>query len=203
MGLLDRQEEDGLVFHDSNYNWNNLPEEAVTPTQPTQPTQTQQAPMMPQSQEYVVEDTRGTFEDITPDAVVAQAIQHVEQQAAEVPDNGEDLYNNVNTGLLGLNQFFHNVIDKEFKGGFMGFNPMNSMAHSAISGHMKDYSNPNKITPSMIANTRQMIIDKAGSQLGPEKTKYILERFGQYAQQVQDYQKYLNTPKEGVLGNIK
>ena len=91
-------------------------------------------------------------------------------------------------GLKGLNQFFHSVIDKEFGGGFMGFNPINSMAHKGISQEMQQYNNTDNVSPQMLAGTREMIQDKAGSQLGPDKTKYILERFDQYAQQVKDYQ---------------
>ena len=85
-----------------------------------------------------------------------------------------------------INQFFHGVIDKEFSGGFFGFNPMNSMAHSAIAEHMNMYNNVDNVTPEMIANTRNMIIDKAGSQLGQQKTQYILDRFDQFAQSILD-----------------
>jgi hypothetical protein len=95
----------------------------------------------------------------------------------------------INNSLKGINQFFHSAIDKEFDGGFMGFNPVNNIAHNSISKHMSSYNNPNQVTPSMIANTREMIRDKAGSRLGPQKTQYILDRFNRYAKKVEDYQK--------------
>ena len=53
---------------------------------------------------------------------------------------------------------------------------------------MRMYENPDRITQDMVDNTRAMIIDKAGSQLGPEKTAYILERFNQYVMQITAYQ---------------
>lgn len=92
------------------------------------------------------------------------------------------------TGLMGLNQFFHNVIDKEFSGGFMGFNPVNNMAHSAISEHMLPYQNPDGVTQDMVDSTRKMIKDKAGSELGPEKAEYILDKFNDYIKKLTVYQ---------------
>ncbi|MCS5550018.1 MAG: hypothetical protein NZ811_00705, partial [Gammaproteobacteria bacterium] len=100
----------------------------------------------------------------------------------------EALRHDADVGLKGINQFFHGVIDKEFSGGFMGFNPVNKMAHSKIGEHMRMYNNPDKITQDMIDNTRAMIIEKAGSQLGPQKTAYILERFNQYIAKITAYQ---------------
>ena len=53
---------------------------------------------------------------------------------------------------------------------------------------MRSYENPDKITQDMVDKTRAMIIDKAGSQPGPEKTAYILERFNQYIAKITAYQ---------------
>jgi len=94
----------------------------------------------------------------------------------------------IDNSLKGINQFFHSAIDKEFDGGFMGFNPINNIAHNSISKHMSSYSNPNQVTPAMIAGTREMIRDKAGSRLGPQKTQYILDMFNRYAKKLEDYQ---------------
>ncbi len=199
MGLLDGQTdkeswtdpETGLLFHNAQYNWNNLPPE---------PTPQVQTITKPTFEEYVVEPDRSTFTDITPnkdkltDTQFNNAMQEIGMadvvKNVKKPNNKADYMaklNAVNTGLRGINQFFHGVIDKEFDGGFMGFNPMNSMAHNAIGEHMRMYSDPDRITETMINNTRRMILEKAGSKLGPQKTQYILERFNQYVQQVKAY----------------
>ena len=228
MGLLnDVKEQEGLIFHNSDYNWNNIQPEK-TPSVPTPPQSIQPIPpqpVQPQSEEYVVQDNRGTFEDVTPQIDTASAVEVLEKFKAsgkKLTDNQfnevmkavmptkeaettkeepqSNLYESARTGLNGINQFFHGVIDKEFSGGFMGFNPMNSMAHSAIGDHMRMYDNPDNITDEMIANTKAMIIEKAGSQLGQQKTAYILERFGQYVQQIKAYQNAKSG--DGLLPNV-
>lgn len=188
MGLLGEQKdndtwvdpESGLVFHNANYNWNNLNPEPK-----------------PTFEEYVVQDNLGTFTDITKPTFEEYVVEPDRSIFTDITPSKDIESNNnadytakrnaVNTGLQGINQFFHGVIDKEFDGGFMGFNPMNSMAHNAIGEHMRMYSNPDRITETMINNTRRMILEKAGSKLGPQKTQYILERFNQYVQQVKAY----------------
>ena len=221
MGLLSgktwEDPETGLIFHDSTYNWNNIPEPDVV--QPTPPPQVQTQPK-PLYEESVVPDNRGTFQDITPTlqpqapAPVVQATAPEEivatptvtEEPIQEPSvkTIEQAYNEVNVGLTGINQFFHGVIDKEFSGGFMGFNPMNSMAHNAIAEHMRMYANPDKVSDEMIATTRRMIIDKAGSQLGQQKTAYILERFDQYVMQIKAYRnaKNVGASTEGLLPNV-
>jgi len=209
MGLLDGQTDKeswldpqtGLLFHNAQYNWNN----------------TGPSIEMPSTEGFVVDEDLSTFLDITPtepsglleedlesivldeiteeipETLLTPAAAPVVEEIVEAPVEEESvdyeaLRNNVNVGLQGVNQFFHGVIDKEFDGGFMGFNPVNSMAHSKIGEHMRMYSDPDKITQDMVDNTRAMIIDKAGSQLGPEKTSYILERFNQYVKNITAYQ---------------
>ena len=182
----------GLLFHNAQYNWNNTGPSIETPT----------------TEGFIVDEDLSDFIDITPtepaglleedmESLVLQEITEeipetllspTEAPVEEESVDYEGLRNNVNVGLQGVNQFFHGVIDKEFDGGFMGFNPMNNMAHSKIGEHMRMYENPDRITQDMVDNTRAMIIDKAGSQLGPEKTAYILERFNQYVMQITAYQ---------------
>ncbi|HHZ95100.1 MAG TPA: hypothetical protein EYN67_05970 [Flavobacteriales bacterium] len=200
MGLLDGQTdkeswvdpETGLLFHNSQYNWNNTGPSIEKPTtegfvvEPDRSLFSELAPI-----EIEEDSSGGLLEDAllelvednpSPEPVIAQETPVIEDYTVRRSD--------VNTGLDGINQFFHNVIDKEFSGGFMGFNPVNSMAHKAIGEHMKMYSDPDKITPDMIDNTRAMIIEKAGSKLGPQKTAYILERFNQYVLKILEYQKF-------------
>jgi hypothetical protein len=204
MGLLDGQTnkkswldpQTGLIFHNDKYNWNNTDPFIETPT----------------TEGFVVGEDLSTFTDITPTIQAASPAGLLEEDleslvleeiteeipetlltpqeapVEETPIDFEALRNNVDVGLQGVNQFFHGVIDKEFDGGFMGFNPVNNMAHSKIGEHMRMYENPDKITQDMVDNTRAMIIDKAGSQLGPEKTAYILERFNQYVLRITAYQ---------------
>jgi len=181
----------GLLFHNAQYNWNNTGPSIEPPT----------------TEGFVVDEDLSEFIDITPTApsgLLEEDLESIvlDEISEEIPEtlltptpvaeetvDFEELRNNTNVGLQGINQFFHGVIDKEFSGGFMGFNPVNKMAHSKIGEHMRMYSNPDKITQDMIDNTRAMIIEKAGSQLGPEKTSYILERFNQYVLQITAYQK--------------
>lgn len=190
----------GLTFHNSKYNWNN----------PSSLLDTIEAPT---TKEFFVDDDLSLFKDITPEAIKTEpsglleenlesfVVEDIEEPIPETllektkePEptiNYDHLRHDVNVGLKGLNQFFHGVIDKEFSGGFMGFNPVNKMAHSKIGDHMRMYENPDRITQDMIDNTRAMIIEKAGSQLGPEKTAYILERFNQYVAKITAYQRAL------------
>lgn len=177
----------GLLFHNAKYNWNNTEPFIETPS----------------TEEFVVGEDLSKFTDITPSGLLEEDLESVvlDEISEEIPEtlltptppqeetvDFEALRNKTNVGLQGINQFFHGVIDKEFSGGFMGFNPVNKMAHSKIGEHMRMYEDPDKITQDMIDNTRAMIIEKAGSQLGPEKTSYILERFNQYVLQITAYQ---------------
>ena len=189
----------GLLFHNAQYNWNNSSPSIE----------------MPSTEGFVVDEDLSEFIDITPTAPSGLLEEDIEsvilnEITEEIPEtlltpaapqeepvlepvaeetvDFEELRNKTNVGLQGINQFFHGVIDKEFSGGFMGFNPVNSMAHSKIGEHMRMYEDPDRITQDMVDNTRAMIIDKAGSQLGPEKTAYILERFNQYVMQITAYQ---------------
>jgi len=180
----------GLLFHNAKYNWNNSGPSIE----------------MPSTEGFVVDEDLSEFIDITPTApsgLLEEDLESIvlDEISEEIPEtlltptpvaeetvDFEELRNNTNVGLQGINQFFHGVIDKEFSGGFMGFNPVNSMAHSKIGEHMRMYENPDRITQDMVDNTRAMIIEKAGSQLGPEKTAYILERFNQYVMQITAYQ---------------
>ena len=180
----------GLLFHNAKYNWNNSGPSIE----------------MPSTEGFVVGEDLSEFVDITPTAPSGLLEEDLEsvilnEITEEIPEtlltpappqeetvDFEELRNKANVGLQGINQFFHGVIDKEFDGGFMGFNPVNKMAHSKIGEHMRMYEDPDRITQDMVDNTRAMIIDKAGSQLGPEKTAYILERFNQYVMQITAYQ---------------
>lgn len=181
----------GLLFHNAQYNWNNTGPSIETPT----------------TEGFVVDEDLSDFIDITPtepSGLLEEDLESIvlDEISEEIPEtlltptppqeetvDFEELRNKTNVGLQGINQFFHGVIDKEFSGGFMGFNPVNKMAHSKIGEHMRMYEDPDRITQDMVDNTRAMIIEKAGSQLGPEKTAYILERFNQYVMQITAYQK--------------
>ena len=94
---------------------------------------------------------------------------------------------NYQQGFDGIDQFMHGVVNKETSSGFMGFNPIRSMAHGQVGDIMGQFKNPDNVTPEMVSSTRAMIADKAGSMLGPQKTEYILERFDQFVKTLGDY----------------
>ena len=181
--------ESGLLFHNAKYNWNNNAVEENSGLLET--------PSLSLFEEFIAEEDKSIFEDITVEAPEPKGLMEIEPAEPAVVEETETApeetdyetsRNAANVGLQGVNQFFHGVIDKEFDGGFMGFNPVNKLAHQSIGEHMRAYSDPDKITQDMVDRTRAMIVEKAGSQLGPEKTAYILERFNQYIQKVTNYQ---------------
>jgi len=92
-----------------------------------------------------------------------------------------------NIGLAGITQFMHGIVNKETSSGFMGFNPVRSMAHGEVDKVLRQFKNPDNVTPEMVSNTRQFINRKASDMLGPKKTSYILQRFDQFIKTLNDY----------------
>ena len=115
--------------------------------------------------------------------------------------NAHEKYND---GLAGIKQFLHGAVDKEMGSGFMGFNPMKTMAHSMLSRELSQYNDPSKVNSGMLAGTRAMMVDKMTGEIHPDKIKYILERFGQFASKFENYSmaeadlKRLETPDVGL-----
>jgi len=81
----------------------------------------------------------------------------------------------------------HGIVNKETSSGFMGFNPVRSMAHGEVDKVLRQFKNPDNVTPEMVSNTRQFINRKASDMLGPKKTSYILQRFDQFIKTLNDY----------------
>jgi hypothetical protein len=100
-----------------------------------------------------------------------------------------DLSKSYNQGFAGINQFLHNAIDQEMGSGFMGFNPMKSMAHSMLSREMGQYRNPNNVTAERLAGTRAMMVDKMTGEVHPKKMAEILERFDKFVQTFNQFKK--------------